>query len=131
MKIAARPSFWSLRPITAARRLELSCWLAAALLAVGLALAPAPGARADAARIAPSAASLAGQQAIYQRCVEKILASVAGSTEEYVAREINQLCIDPLGLKVASAALRTGPSCRRLLPVRLTPLARPLGGCLD
>src|SRR6202521_326433 len=93
MKIAAQWAFWPLRPTLTTRILELGCWLAAALLAVALATSPTAAARPA----APSLRALGVPQspdllAYRQHCIDRVLASDLGMTEDYVVRQINQQC---------------------------------------
>jgi hypothetical protein len=131
MKAGRPPAFWSLRPTTAARSLEWSCWLAAAILALALALLNAPKAGATAQMIGTSAAAPAPHLTIYQQhCTERILARSADKTEEDVAYLIDQVCFAPFRSRSSTKAGQAGPSCDRLFSVWLTPPAKPVGGCL-
>src|ERR1700682_3474159 len=93
MKIAAQRGFWPLRPTLTTRLLELGCWLASVLLTVALAISPIPQVRP-----APQALRALGvpqspdMLAYRQHCIDRVLASDLGMTEEYVVRQINQQC---------------------------------------
>ena len=131
MKTRAKQGFWPLRPLTASRSLELACWLAAGVLALALVLAPAPNLRPAAAAIAATSPAPAPHWTIYQQhCIERILARAAEKTEEYVANEINQLCIAPFRGMPAAAAGVTPAACGPRLTLGLTAAGRPVAGCL-
>jgi hypothetical protein len=131
MKVGPPRAFWSLRPATAARSLEWNCWLAAAILALALALLPAPNTGAAAQVISASAATPAPHLSIYQQhCMERILARSAARTEEDVARLIDQLCFAPFRGAAPRQAGLAVPSCDRLFSVWLTPPAKPVAGCV-
>jgi hypothetical protein len=127
MKIAAQRGFWPLRPTPTARGLELGCWLAAGVLAVGLAISPAPPAgppvRAVRAIGIPQAPDLLAYR---QHCIDRVLASDLGMTEEYVVRKINQQCSTRRRIATRPAGL----ACDRLFVGQLTPIARPVTGCV-
>src|SRR5206468_11328805 len=86
MKAASPRLDWPLRPMSAARGLEGTCWLAAAILAVALVLGNrGAGASAESIR---AAASPAPQLSLrQQRCIERILSRVAERSEEEVRSE--------------------------------------------
>src|SRR5437879_626703 len=92
MKTGDQPGFWSLRPTLGAGSLEFGCWLAAGALAIGLAISSSP------AGSAPQAASTVGvTQAndvltFRPECIDRVLASDVGMTEELVVRKIRQQC---------------------------------------
>jgi hypothetical protein len=131
MKIAAQPSFWSLRPIPTAARIELSCWIAAAGLAVSLALAPATAAATPIQAATQAAAPVPVSLTIYQqRCTDRIVRRAVGRSEEYVARLINQLCIQPFRARVAPLNSHAGLPCDGRFPGRWTPGAKLVAGCL-
>ena len=126
MKIAAQRGFWPLRPTPITRVLELGCWLAAALLAVALATSPTAAARPA----APALRALGVPQspdllAYRQHCIDRVLASDLGMTEDYVVRQINQQC----STRRRAAARPLGLSCGRPLVIRLTPVAKRIAGC--
>src|SRR2546423_11100729 len=128
MKAARPPAFWSLRPMSAARRLEASCWLVAAILAVALVLGSRnAGASAPSVRVA---AAPAPQLSLRQsRCIERILSRAADRTEEQVAARIKADCF--AGGRAASVASGPDPfSCGRSFTVRVTPAANRNAGCL-
>jgi hypothetical protein len=130
MKVAAQPSFWSLRPIATAVRIELICWVAAAGLAVSLALAPATTAATYIQAPTPTVATVPPSLTIYQqRCTDRIIRRAVGRSEEYVARLINQLCIQPFRARVASLNSHAGLPCARGFPGRWTPGAKLVAGC--
>lgn len=131
MKVAAQPSFWPLRPNATAVRIELICWAAAAGLAVALAFAPAPTAATYIRPPTPTVATVPVSLTIYQQhCTDRIVQRAVGRSEEYVARLINQLCIQPFRARVASANSHAGLPCDRRFPGRWTPGAKLVTGCL-
>lgn len=111
--------------------LELSCWLAAALLTLALLLAPAPNTMASTQPITATGAPPAPHLSIYQQhCMERILARAAGKSEKSVATLINQLCIAPFAGRLSSAAGQSLASCDHLFAMRLTPVVKQVAGCL-
>jgi hypothetical protein len=131
MKTRAKQGFWPLRPLPAARSLELACWLAAAVLALALVLAPAPNPGPAAPVIAATAAPPAPHWTIYQQhCIERILARAADKTEEFVANQINQQCIAPFRTRFSAAAGLTPMSCERPFTLPLAATVKPVAGCL-
>jgi hypothetical protein len=105
----------------------LGCWLVAGLLALALAISPAPTAGPPAAqpvmRIGvPQAADLAYRQ----HCIGRILNQDLGSTEEYVIRQINLQCTPPRRRTVSLVRLY----CDRPFVVRFSPVVRRITGCL-
>jgi hypothetical protein len=130
MKVAAQPSFWSLRPIATAVRIELICWIAAVGLAVSLALAPATTAATYVQTPTPTVAAVPPSLTIYQqRCTDRIIRRAVGRSEEYVARLINQLCIQPFRARMASSNSHAGLPCDGRFPGRWMPWARLVAGC--
>jgi hypothetical protein len=131
MKARAKQAFWPLRPIPTVRRFELACWLAAAILALALMLAPAAGSRAAAHVIAAPASPATAHLLLYRpNCIERILAHAAGKTEEAVAAQINLQCTTAGSTEPSSAAGSPLLSCGRPLTVRLTALKTRVAGCL-
>jgi hypothetical protein len=126
MKVAAHRRFWSLRPTLTARRLEFGCWLAAGLLAVTLAISPSVPARPSTPQPGimgvPQAADLLAYR---QQCIDQVLSSDLGMTEEYVLRQINRQCSTPRRI----AASHVVPICIRVFVGEATPLARRVPGC--
>src|SRR3982074_2955188 len=127
MKIAGQQRFWPLRPTLTPLRLEFGCWVAAGLLALGLATSPA----APVGVTAPSARALGVPQspdvlAYRQHCIDRILASDLGDTEEYVVRLINQQC----STRRRIAARPPGPACGRPLLVGFIRVAGRAAGCV-
>src|SRR5947208_10870377 len=94
MNTVSPRAVWPLRPISAARGLEGTCWLAAAILAVALVLGNrGAGASAESIR---AAASPAPQLSLrHQRCIERILSWVAEQSEVQVAARIQVDCFAP------------------------------------
>jgi len=130
MKTGRLRSFWPLSPTTAAQRLERSCWLAAAGLALALVLAPLPTPSRAGQAIMPTAGAPAPHWTIYQQhCIERILARSANKTEEGVASRISQLCITPFLRKPAAANL-TPLSCEQAFSPRPALVGKPVAGCL-
>jgi hypothetical protein len=129
MKARAQQAFWLLGPIPTARRFELACWLAAAILALALTLAPDPGARA-AAHVTVTALPAPPLVLYRPNCIERILAHAAGKTEEAVANQINLQCRTAVSIQPSSAAGLAPLSCGRPFTVRLAPVAKRVAGCL-
>src|SRR5439155_21019583 len=92
MKAARPPAFWPLRPMSAARRLEVTCWLAAAILAVALVLGNRD-AGASAASVRATAAPAPQLSLRQSRCIERILSRAGDRTEEQVAARIKADCV--------------------------------------
>ena len=127
MKIAAQRGFWSLRPTLTARGLELGCWLAAAFLAVALAISPGRPAGSPAQSVRTIGVPQAPDLLAYrQHCIDRVLASDLGMTEEYVVRQINQQC----STRRRIAARPVGPTCGRPFVGQFAPMARRLTGCV-
>jgi hypothetical protein len=132
MKTRAQQGFWPTRRQLAASSLELACWLTAAGLALALFLASAPNPRPALPAIAATTSAPAPHWTLYQQhCIERITARAGQKTEEYVANEINQLCIAPFrGMPAAPAGVTPG-SCGPRLTMRLAAARRPVAGCLS
>ena len=127
MKAAAQQRFWSLRPTLTARRLELGCWLAAGVLAVGLVISPAQPAGPPVPTVRAIGIPKAPDLLAYrQHCIDRVLASDLGMTEESVVRRINQQCSTRRRTVAPSAVL----TCGRLLVGQLTTIARRVTGCV-
>jgi len=114
--------------MSAARGLEATCWLAAAILAVALvtgnqvAGASAPSVRATAA----PAPQLSLRQS---RCIERIMSRAVDRTEEEVAARIVADCF----AGGRPTVVTSGPeplSCGRPFTVRVTPAANRRVDCL-
>ena len=130
MKVGNPLPFWSLCPRAAAARLELGCWLAAGLLALGLAFMPAPNGRAVLQSIAATTTAPAPHVSIYQgRCMQRILGHAAGKTDEAVAALIDRLCFAPFRGHPSLVARQALRSCDQLYMVQLAPAAKQAGGC--
>jgi hypothetical protein len=128
MKVEGQRGFWPLRPTLTAGRLEFVCWLAAGLLAVALASSPTPPVRSPAKAVAAVAAAQAPDLLIFRRhCIDRILASDLGDTEEYIARKINQQCT----ISRRTTARRVRLTCDRPFVVPFTPVARRLTSCVS
>jgi hypothetical protein len=127
MKILAQRGFWPLRPTLTARGLELGCLLVAGLLALTLAISPAPLAGPPTQAVkrigVPQAADLLTYR---QHCIERILGLDLGVAEEYVVREINQQCLAPRRTTAGMVPF----DCDRQFAVRFSPVARRFTGCL-
>src|SRR4030081_3251405 len=127
MKIEDRRAFWPLRPTLTSVRLELGCWLAAGLLAIGLATSPtAPGSPPPQSVRALGVPQAPDVLAYRQHCIDRILASDLGDTEEHVVRLINQQC----STRRRPAARPLGFVCGRALVVRLATVGRRVAACL-
>ncbi|HEX9097125.1 MAG TPA: hypothetical protein VF990_13610 [Candidatus Dormibacteraeota bacterium] len=125
MKVAAQRRFWSLRPTLTAGRLEFGCWLAAGLLAVALAIPPAAPAEPSTLRPGTVGVPQAPDLLAYQRCIDRVLSSDLGMTEDYAARQINRRC--SIRRRIAHAPVV--PVCIRVFVGEATPLARRVPGC--
>src|SRR5256886_12368338 len=128
MKAASPRLDWPLRPMSAARVLEGTCWLAAAILAVALVLGNrGAGASAESIR---AAASPAPQLSLrQQRCIERILSRVADRSEEEVAARIKVDCFASGHATPSSAGF--GPLFfGRFFTVRVPPAGKPAPGSL-
>jgi hypothetical protein len=112
MKIASQRGFWSLRPTL----LELGCWLAAGCLAVALAISPAAPAEPSAIRPGTT---------YWQQCIDRVLSSDLGMTEEYAVRQINRQC----STRRRIAAPPGLPPCIRVFVGEATGLVRRVPGC--
>jgi hypothetical protein len=123
MKIAAQLGFWPLHPTPTARGLELGSWIAAGVLAVALVISPGPPIRAVRAIGVPQSPDLLAYR---QHCIDRVLASDLGMTEEYVVRKINQQCSTRRRIVTPPAVL----TCGRLFVGQLTPIARRVTGCV-
>jgi hypothetical protein len=122
MKIASQRGFWSLRPTP----LELGCWLAAGCLAVALAISPAIPAPLPTQPVRTIGVAQAPDLLAYrQHCIDRVLASDLGMTEEYVVRQINQQC----STRRRIADPPVAPVCIRVFVGEGTPLARRVPGC--
>jgi hypothetical protein len=60
-----------------------------------------------------------------QHCIDRVLASDLGMTEEYVVRQINQQC----STRRRTAARPVGLTCGPPFVRRLIPVARRVAGC--
>ena len=126
MKVAAQRRFWSLRPTLTAGRLEFGCWLAAGLLAVTLAITPAAPAGPSATRPGTIGVTQAADLLAYrQQCIDQVLSSDLGMSEDYVLRQINRQCSTPRRI----AASPVVPVCIRVFVGGATPLPRRVPGC--
>jgi hypothetical protein len=126
MKVAAQRRFWSLRPTLTAGRLEFGCWLVAGLLAVTLAISPAAPAGPSVLRPGTVGVTQAADLLAYrQQCIEQVLSSDLGMTEEYVVRQINRQC----SARRRIADPPVAPICIRVFVGGGTPLARRVPGC--
>jgi hypothetical protein len=114
--------------MSAARVLEATCWLTAAILAVALALG-SQNAVASAPAIRVAAAAPTPQLRVSeQRCIERILSRSADRSEEEVAARIKRDCF---ASRRATPSASFGPQpCDRLFSVRLTPANSRVAGCL-
>jgi len=127
MKVVAQQGFWSLRPTLTARGFELGCWLAAGLLAVGLVVSPATPDRPPAQPVRMVAVPQAPDALAYRRrCIDSVLASDLGETEEYVVRQINQRC----STRRRTVARSVGLTCSRPFVEQSAPIAGRVISCL-
>jgi hypothetical protein len=105
----------------------LGGWLAAGFLAVALVISPTapagPPARAVRAIGVPQSPDLLAYR---QHCIDRVLASDLGMTEEYVVRQINQQC----STRRRTAARPAGLPCGRPFVAQLTPIARRVTSCV-
>lgn len=126
MKVAAQRRFWSLRPTLTAGHLEFGCWLAAGLLAVTLATSPTVPARPSAPRPGTVGVTQAADLLAYrQQCIDQVLSSDLGMTEEYVLRQINRQCSP--GRRFAATPVV--PVCIRVFVGAATPTPKLVPGC--
>jgi hypothetical protein len=124
MKVVGQQGFWSLRPTLTARGFELGCWLAAALLAVGLVVSPATPDRPASQPVRTVGVPQAPDALAYRRrCIDSVLASDLGETEEYVVRQINQRCSTR-----RPTARSVGLTCSPFV-AQSAPIARRPSGC--
>ena len=123
MKIAAQRRVGPLRPTP----LELICWFAAWLMAVALATSPAPPAASLAQPVRTIGVPHSPDLLAYrQHCIDRVLASDLGMTEESVVRKINQQCSTRRRIVTPPALL----TCGRLFVGELTPIAKRVTGCI-
>ncbi|HXO59854.1 MAG TPA: hypothetical protein VN834_08635 [Candidatus Acidoferrum sp.] len=123
MKVAGQRRFWSLRPTLTAGRLEFGCWLVAGLLAVTLAISPSVPARPSAPQPGIMGVRQAADLLAYrQQCIDQVLSSDLGMTEEYVLGQINRQCstlrriaaspVVPICIRVFVGEARRVPGCK-------------------
>jgi hypothetical protein len=126
MKIASQWGFWSLRPSLTAGRLEFGCWLAAGLLAMALVISPTTPA-APAALRAGTMGVLQGRDllAYQQHCIDRVLSSDLGMTENYAVRQINRQCSTRRRIEAPPVV----PPCIRVFVGQATGLVRRVPGC--
>jgi len=96
-------------------------------MAVALAISPA----APAASLAQPIRTIGVPQspdllAYRQHCIDRVLASDLGMTEESIVRKINQQCSTRRRIVTPPALL----TCGRLFAGELTPIARRVTGCV-
>lgn len=94
MKGAVKLPFWSLRPMAPGRSLEVACWLAALLLAIGL----APGAlrAGGASPVAIVAAPQFDATVFQRRCAHRVIDLTQGKPEQYIIDQLNLQCFNPI-----------------------------------
>ncbi|TMG47046.1 MAG: hypothetical protein E6H90_09280 [Chloroflexi bacterium] len=128
MNTVSPRAVWPLRPISAARGLEGTCWLAAAILAVAL-ITGNRGAGASAPSVRATAAPPPQLSLRQSRCIERILSRAADRTEEELAARITADCF--AGGRATFIASGSEPlSCARPFTVRVTPAANRSADCL-
>ena len=94
MKGAVKQPFWSLRPTARGRSLEVAWWLAALLLAIGLA---AGALRAGGASPGPVVASAQFDATVFQRrCAHRVIDLTQGKPEQYIIDQLNLQCFNPI-----------------------------------
>lgn len=128
MKAAGPRAFWPVRPMSVARGVEATCWLAATILAVAL-VTGNPGAGASAPSIHVATAPPPQLSLGQSRCIERILSRAADRTEEEVAARIKADCF----AGGFTTVVGSGPeplSCGRPFTVRVTPAANRRVDCL-
>jgi hypothetical protein len=125
MKVAPQRRFWSLRPTLTAGRLEFGCWLAAGLLAVALAISPAAPAGPSSLRPGTMIVPQASDLLAYQQCIDRVLSSDLGMTEDYAVRQINRQC----STRRRVAAPPVVPPCIRVFVEEAPGLVRRVPGC--
>jgi hypothetical protein len=105
----------------------LGCWFAAGVLAVTLVISPGPPANPPIRAVrAIGVAQSPDLLAYRQHCIDRVLASDLGMTEEYVVRKINQQCSTRRRIVTPPAVL----TCGRLLVGQLAPIAKRVAGCV-
>lgn len=126
MKVAAQRRFWSLRPSLTAGRLEFGCWLAAGLLAVVLVISPTTPSAPSALRPG-TVGVLQGRDLLtyQQQCIDRVLSSDLGMTEDYAVRQIDRQC----STRRRIAAPPVLPPCIRVFVRQATGLVRRVPGC--
>ena len=94
MKGAVKQPFWSLRPTASGRSLEVSCWLAALILAIGLARGTPPAAGAFPG---PVVAAAQFDATVFQRrCAHRVIDLTQGKPEQYIIDQLNLQCFNPI-----------------------------------
>jgi len=96
-------------------------------MAVALATSPAPPAASLAQPVRTIGVPHSPDLLAYrQHCIDRVLASDLGMTEESVVRKINQQCSTRRRIVTPPALL----TCGRLFVGELTPIARRITGCI-
>jgi len=65
-----------------------------------------------------------------RRCIDRILSQAVDKSEDDVVSRINQQCMTPRRSRPTSAQHVILLACERVFPVRLTPVPKPVAGCL-
>src|SRR5207244_10915045 len=119
MNTVSPRAVWPLRPISAARGLEGTCWLAAAILAVAL-ITGNRGAGASAPSVRATAAPPPQLSLRQSRCIERILSRAVDRTEEELDARITDDCFAG-GSATFVASCSQQRICARLVTYRAPP----------
>ncbi|HEV2013052.1 MAG TPA: hypothetical protein VGR77_04095 [Candidatus Dormibacteraeota bacterium] len=84
--------FWPQRPTAPGRSLAIACWLAALILAIGLAPGVLPGGGASAGAVV--AAAQFDATVFQRRCAHRVIDLTQGKPEQYVIDQLNRQCFN-------------------------------------
>jgi hypothetical protein len=94
MKGLVKQPFWSLRPTAPGRSLEVACWLATLILAIGLARGALP---VGGASPRPVVAAAQFDATVFQRrCAHRVIDLTQGKPEQYIIDQLNLQCFNPI-----------------------------------
>lgn len=125
MKVRDERPFWSQRPARHTRRLELSCWLAAGVLA--LALGQATGSHAD-VPLQPAVAAPTDSFVVQRRCVKRVTDLTLHRQQLYVIQQLTRQCFGPQPRAAAVDALPA--TCRYSFTLAPALVRSRVAGCL-